>query len=137
MTVAAGRLSLGRTRRSVLAQDLGGHTLVDLALGTPVLEERQVRMRMHVDKPRRDHEPAGVDDLPRGGIRIDRTDLGDPVAANGHVAGEPGISGPVDDLPPRISKSNGWAGWAAASVVEPSATATIINHGRGLVDIFE
>ena len=56
-------------------------------------------MRMHVDEPGRDDQPARVDHAPCAVVRCaERTDRLDPVAADRHVAQKPGVAGPVDDL---------------------------------------
>ena len=91
-------LPLGRTGRGVLAQDLGRDALADLALGIAVFEQRHVGMRVHVDESGATIEPARVDDPPRGTSAPETAHRGDPVAADRHVALEPGIAGAVDDL---------------------------------------
>ena len=55
-------------------------------------------MRVHVDEPRRDDEPARVDDPSGGDIIAQTAHRGDPIAADRHVPLEPGIAGAVDDL---------------------------------------
>ena len=63
----------------------------------PSSKQSHVGMRMHVDEPRRDDEPARVDHPPGGRLWPQRPDDDDPVAANRDVAQEPGIAGAVDD----------------------------------------
>src|SRR5262249_20012461 len=65
--------------RAVLAQDLRGDTLADLARGGAVLEQGHVGMRMDVNETRRDDLPARVNDPPRGCVRSERPDGCDPV----------------------------------------------------------
>src|SRR6059058_5737322 len=78
----------GRGREAAVAHDLRRHALADLRLGAPVLPEPPVRVRMHVDEPRRQHTARGPE---RQAGRLarevaDRRD--DVVAAVGDLSGE-------------------------------------------------
>jgi len=53
-------------------------------------------VRVHVDEPGREHEPAGVDDPVRGGV----ADRRDPALDHQDVPRDPGRAGAVDDLGP-------------------------------------
>ena len=123
-------LSLGRAGRGILAQDLGRHSLADLALGAAVFEQRHVGMRMHVDEPGGDDQAACVDDRLAGASgRLDRTNGGDPVAADRHVAQKPGIAGPVDDLAAADQDSRtAAAGCAPAMAARARAPCAASSH---------
>ena len=56
-----------RSHRFAFAHDLGRDALANLALRTPVLNQRLVRPRKHVDEPRRDREPVGLNNYFRLG----------------------------------------------------------------------
>ena len=96
-TAAGRRLPLGGPGRGVLAEDLGRDALADLALGVAVLEQQSVGMRVHVDEPGRDDQPAASMTRRARALGADAADRGDPVAADRHVAVEPGVAGAVDD----------------------------------------
>ncbi len=55
-----------RDRKAAMADDLGGDALAHLAFGLRIDRQREIRMRLDVDKTRRDGEPFGVDDFVRG-----------------------------------------------------------------------
>src|SRR5918994_588017 len=89
------RHCLGQRRnRSTLARDLGRDSLVNLAGGTAVHQERELRLTEHVDEAGRDHETGTVDDR-LGVLATERTDGGDPVTGDAHVRVEPRGPGAV------------------------------------------
>ena len=55
--------------------------------------------------PGRDDQAAGIDGPPRGDLGSDETDRRRFIAPDRDVAFKPGISGPVDDLAARITRS--------------------------------
>ncbi len=100
-------LHLGQVRAdlhraaAVGARDDRRHPLPHVVLGRRVADDvltvpAFLRMRVDVDEPGRDDEPARVDDS--GAARLEpRRDRGNRVALDADVRAEPGISRPVDD----------------------------------------
>jgi hypothetical protein len=85
-------------RQAVLAQQLGRHALADLGQVVGRQQDLQVRVRVHVDEPGREHQPVGVEhavDSRRRAAR--RQDRGDPRAVDEHVGGVARALRPVDD----------------------------------------
>src|SRR6516225_11106169 len=48
-----------------MADDLGGHSLADLALGLGIDRQREIGMGLDVDEPGCNRKPAGIDDFRR------------------------------------------------------------------------
>ena len=86
----------GRVRETVLAEHLERDALVDLCLVGRVREQLEVGVRVHVDEPGADDEPAGVDDARRR-LAAESADGCDPVAGKADVGLEPGVAGAVED----------------------------------------
>ena len=86
----------GRDRRA-FADDVERHALSHLALGVAVVQQREVGMRMQVDEPRRHDETAGIN-LARRLRAHQAANRHDAIAADGDIAGEPGIARPVDNV---------------------------------------
>ena len=87
----------GGVRVAVDADELGGDALAHLRLVTRLVQDRQARVRVHVDEARRDDMPAGVDGARRGertGIAAD-----DPqrVTLHAHGGVVAGVAAAVDD----------------------------------------
>jgi hypothetical protein len=85
-----------RVRHAVDAQQLGGDALAQPARVLRVDEEITFRVRVRVDEPRRDDQPAGVDD-PLGGRLGEIAKGSDRLAGDGNVGAVPGRPGPVHD----------------------------------------
>ena len=66
-----------------------------LRLVRRIREQLQVGVRVHVDEPRADEEPVGVDH-PLGRLVDQASDGGDPAARDADVGAVPRIAGAVD-----------------------------------------
>jgi hypothetical protein len=85
-----------RRDRIRLADHLRRDTLPDLALGVAVGDQRDVRVRVHVDEARREHPAARVDRPHRRCRRV--ADADDAALCDGDRAAPGGCTGPVDNL---------------------------------------
>src|SRR4029077_14418552 len=83
-----------RHREAAMADNLGGDALAHLALGLRIDRQGEIRMRLDVDKARREGEGLGVDDLSRGAgdVGADRRDA--PVG-DSKIAGDSWTAGTV------------------------------------------
>ncbi len=68
-----------RPHRFAFAHDLGGHALTNFALRAAILDQRFGRPRKHVDEPRRDREPARINNCFRAGV-LEITETGNAIA---------------------------------------------------------
>ena len=84
-----------RDREAAMADDLGGDALSHLRVRRRIDRQREVRMGLDVDEPGTDHEPSGIDRLPRR-ARQGRADRRDAAAYNGEVGGPPGRPAAVE-----------------------------------------
>src|SRR5262249_4156167 len=87
-----------RAGGAAFAQDLGSDALHDLAHRLAVFENREIRIRVHIDEARGDDEAADID-LAFTGLEIDLAERGDLVPFHREVAVEPRVAGAVHDLP--------------------------------------
>ncbi len=78
-----------------MADNLGGDALANLALGLRVDRQHEIGMRLDVDKARRHHEPAGIDD-PVGIRRQVGPDLGHQAVLNRDIGALAGSAAAVD-----------------------------------------
>jgi hypothetical protein len=81
---------------AAVPDDLERHALVDRARRPRIDEEREVRVAVDVDEPRRDHLAGRIDLLPR--LR-NLTDRDDAAAVDADVRALLGGARPVDDHP--------------------------------------
>src|SRR5205807_7737089 len=80
-----------------VAHDLGCHALADLRLRAPVLPEPPVRVRVHVDEPRR-QDPARRPERRAGRLAREVPDRRDDVVADADVGAAAQSAGAVDHL---------------------------------------
>jgi len=86
----------GSRGEAAVTDDLGRHALADLRLGAPVLPEPPVRVRVHVDEPRR-HDPARSPERRAGRLAGEIPDRDDDVGADADVGAAARSAGAVDD----------------------------------------
>ena len=79
-----------------LARDLRRDSLEDLRRYVRIHEQGEFGLTEHVDKPRRNDPPRGVDSPIRRGF-VELADGGDASRANADVGSKPGGAGAVDD----------------------------------------
>ena len=93
--VEALDLIVGRGQAEpAVADDLGGHALEDLRVRFRLAGQREVPVRVHVDEPRRDDHPSGVEHLVRRGRVVQP---GDGVVFDREVTAAGGSAGAVED----------------------------------------
>jgi hypothetical protein len=61
-----------------------------------VHEQSEFGLTQHVDEPRRNDSPGGIDAPFRRGM-IEPADRGDPTRAHAHIGCKPGRTGAIDD----------------------------------------
>ena len=99
----SARIGLTRPRRgraeTTIADDQAGAALGKLEFHPRVAKQRTVVVGVYIDEARSEAMPAGVDgDGVRAlGVVRQISDTRDPVAGDGHVAGERLLCGAVDD----------------------------------------
>src|SRR5262249_41942356 len=91
------QLSLIGADGIAFAEDVGGHTLANLALGEAVFEECEIGMRVDVDEAGSDDQASGVADAFRLGV-CDGADGDDLAGTDGGIAVEAGRAAAVHDL---------------------------------------
>ena len=79
-----------------LARDLRGNSLKDLRRYVRIHEQGEFGLAEHVDKPRGNDPPCGVDSPIRGGF-VELADGGDAFPTNADVGSEPGGARAVDE----------------------------------------
>ena len=98
-----GGVAERRGGEAAVAANLRGDALPQLVVLHVLVEERKVRVGVHVNKTWADAETLSVDDRRRG-LPYLPNGCDDP-ARDGHVAVIPGVTGPVNNLPFRIITS--------------------------------
>src|SRR5439155_3200321 len=86
-----------RVRVAVDADELGRDALAHLRLVARLLENRQARVRVHVDEARRDDVPAGIDGPCRGQRAGVAAEDAERVALHAHAGVVAGVAAAVDD----------------------------------------
>ena len=82
-----------RVGQAVLAEHLQRHALGHLRQVVGLGQDLEVGVRVHVDEPGREHQPAGVDHAVTAQAGAD---LGDPSVVDAHVGAVAGRAGAVD-----------------------------------------
>ena len=73
-----------------VADHLGGHALVQLALGPAVQQHTDIGMGVHIDEARRDDQAARGQPVGAGDLRVRRQQRGNPTVLDQQVGGPAG-----------------------------------------------